>query len=70
MSTIELRKELHEFIETADQQFLNTLYETAQSYLEKKKLDKMIADGEADIESGNVHTQTEVQKMIESWTEK
>ena len=28
----------------------------------------MIAEGEEDIKAGRVHSQNEVQKMIESWT--
>lgn len=68
MRALEIREELHKFIEIGDKQFLNILYKTAKSYIEEKNLDRMIAEGEADIKAGRVHSQDEVQKMIESWT--
>ena len=68
MSTIEIRKELHKFIEIGDHQFLDTLYKTAQSYMEQKRLDEMIAEGEEDIKAGRLHSQEDVQKMIDDWT--
>tara|TARA_R110002096_G_C14142182_1_gene683029 strand:+ start:65 stop:277 length:213 start_codon:yes stop_codon:yes gene_type:complete len=68
MKALELREELHKYIEIGDPQFLDALYKTAKSYIEQKQLDRMIAEGEEDINSGRVHSQDEVQKMIENWT--
>jgi len=68
MSALEIREELRKYIEIGDKQFLNALYNTAKSYIEQKKLDRMIAEGEADIEAGLLHSQKDVQKMIEDWT--
>ena len=68
MGVIEIREELHKYIEIGDSQFLNTLYKTAKSYIEQKNLDRMIEEGESDIKAGRVHSQNEVQKMIEDWT--
>ncbi|HEX9827901.1 MAG TPA: hypothetical protein VGA80_14975 [Flavobacteriaceae bacterium] len=68
MGTLEIREELHKYIEIGDKQFLNTLYKTAKSYIEQKNLDRMIAEGEADIKAGRVHSQSEVKKMIDDWT--
>lgn len=68
MGALEIREELHKYIEIGDSQFLNTLYETAKKYMEQKQLDRMIAEGEADIEAGRLHSQQDVQKMIEDWT--
>ena len=68
MSTIEIRKELHKFIEIGDSQFLDTLYKTAHSYMEQKRLDRMIAEGEEDIKAGRLHSLDDVQKMIDDWT--
>ena len=68
MGSLEIREELHKYIEIGDKQFLNVLYNTAKSYIEQKKLDRMIAEGEADIEAGRLHSQQDVQKMIEDWT--
>jgi len=68
MGTLELKKELHKYIESGDQQFLNVLYQSARTYIEQRRLDGMIAEGEEDIKEGRVHSQEEVQKMIDLWT--
>jgi porphobilinogen deaminase len=68
MGSLEIREELQRYIEIGDKQFLNTLYETAKNYMEQKRLDRMIAEGEADINAGRLHSQKDVQKMIEDWT--
>ena len=62
MSIIEIRKELHKFIEIGNIQFLDTLYKTAQSYIELKRLDKMIAEGEDNIKAGKIYTLKEAKK--------
>lgn len=66
---MELREKLHKYIEKGDDQFLDALRKSAESYMEQKQLDQMIAEGEEDIKAGRVHSQEEVQKMIEAWTE-
>lgn len=68
MSALELRQELQKYIDIGDDQFLTALYKTAKSYIEQKRLDRMIEEGEEDIKAGKLHSQDEVQKMIEDWT--
>jgi len=68
MSAIEIKEELYRYIEIGDKQFIDKLYQTAKSYMEQKRLDKMIAEGEEDIEAGRIHSQEDVQKMIKNWT--
>jgi hypothetical protein len=68
MSGIEIKEELYKYIEIGDKQFINKLYQTAKSYMEQKRLDRMIAEGEADIKAGRLHSQEDVQKMINDWT--
>ncbi len=68
MSAMELREELRRYIEIGDKNFLNALHKTAKAYIEQKRQDRMIAEGEEDITSGRLHSQDEVQKMIENWT--
>ena len=68
MGTLELKKELHKYIENGDRQFLDALYQSAKTYIEKHRLDEMIAEGEEDIKQGRVHSQEEVQRMIDLWT--
>ena len=68
MGAVELREELRKYIEIGDAKFLNKLYKTAQEYIEQCRLDLMIAEGEEDIMAGKLHSQDEVQQMIENWT--
>ena len=70
MEVLELREELRNYIEIGDGNFLKALHKTAKSYIEQKQCNRMIAEGEEDIKAGQVHSQDEVQKMIESWTMK
>lgn len=68
MGELELREKLRNYIEIGDRDFLKILHDTATSYIEQKQYDRMIAEGEEDIEAGRVHSQDEVQKMIHEWT--
>lgn len=68
MGALEIRQELHKFVDIGDNQFLDVLYKTANDYIEQRKRDRMIEEGEADIKAGRLHSQSEVQKMIEDWT--
>lgn len=67
MGALEIREELHKYIEIGDKQFLNTLYKTAKSYIEQKNLDRMIAEGEADIKTGKTYGLKEAKKMVDDW---
>ncbi len=69
MSTLELKQELHQFIDEGDEKFVKMFYEMAKAYSVQIKKDKMIAESEEDIKAGKIHSQIEVQKMIESWKE-
>lgn len=67
MGALEIREELHKYIEIGDKQFLNTLYKTAKSYIEQKNIDRMIAEGEADIKAGRTYSLKEAKKMVDNW---
>jgi hypothetical protein len=69
VSTLELKQELHDFINTGDEKFVKMFYEMAKAYDIQIKKDKMIAESEEDIKSGKIHSQIEVQKIIYSWKE-
>ena len=43
------------------------LQEIDASILPNKEHEKMIAESEEDIKNGKIHSQQEVQKIIESW---
>lgn len=67
MTTTEAKKELSRLIEIGDDQFIDEMYNTAKSYMEQKRLDRMIAEGEADIEAGRTYSLKEVKKIIDDW---
>lgn len=65
MEALELREELRKYIEIGDGHFLKALHQTAKAYIEQKQYKRMIAESEEDIKARRVHSQNEVQKMIE-----
>ena len=67
MSTLELRQEMLELIKNEDDSSLRSLYQLIKAFKYQRSLDKMIAEGEEDIETGNLYSQSEMQKLIESW---
>ncbi len=67
MSTIELKKELHNYIENADDQFVRIFYEMAKAYMLQKNKDKMIAEGEKDIKNGQTYTLEEAKEIMKKW---
>jgi hypothetical protein len=69
MSTLELKQELHSFVDEGDDKFVKMFYEMAKAYRSQIEKDKMIAQSEDDIKAGKIHSQIEVQKIIESWKE-
>ena len=67
MSTLEIRQEMLELIKNEDDSSLRSLYQLIKAYKYQRGLDKKIAEGEEDIETGKLYSQSEMQKMIESW---
>ncbi len=68
MEAVNLKRELQKYVEIGDEAFLKELYKTAQNYINQKKLDRLILQGEDDIAAGKTHDANEVQGMIRSWT--
>lgn len=69
MSTLELKKELHQIIDNSDTNLVEDFYTIITAYLDKSKNSQMIAESEEDIKLGKIHSQKEVRKIIENWTE-
>lgn len=67
MSTIELKKELHNYIENADDQFVKMFYEMAKAYMLQKNKDKMIAEGEQDIKNGQTYSLEQAKELMKKW---
>jgi len=64
MSTLEIKQELHKYIETGDDTFVKMFYEMAKAYIEQLQKDTMIAEGEKDIEDGKTYSLEKARKMI------
>ncbi|WP_188406745.1 hypothetical protein [Psychroflexus salis] len=69
MSTLKIREELYKYIEIGDKSFLEALYKSANSYIEQKKLDMMIDEGEEDILAGRTYSIEEAKEILDHWEE-
>jgi len=67
MSTLDIKQELHRFIDSEDDKSIKKFYEMAKAYMEQLKADRMIAEGEEDIKAGRTHTMEEVKDFINNW---
>ncbi|KOS05209.1 hypothetical protein AM493_03525 [Flavobacterium akiainvivens] len=70
MSTLEIRKELHEMIDREDSSTLEGIYGLIKNYISHKEEWEMIEEAEEDIKAGRIFSTEEVKSMIESWTKK
>ena len=69
MRAIELKKELHSFIEEEDDKSVKVFYQMVKSYIAQKRNDRMITESEEDIKLGRIHSLQDVKQIIESWKE-
>lgn len=69
MSTLELKKELYKYIDQGDKKLVRYIYEKIKAYQAQLEADKMIAEGEEDIEAGRVYSIDEAKKMLKDWKE-
>jgi predicted transcriptional regulator len=67
MKTIELKKELHSFIDEEDDKSVKIFYQMVKSYIVQKRKDKMIAEGEEDIKNGRLYSLKEAQEIMDRW---
>ncbi|RRA95795.1 hypothetical protein [Paenimyroides viscosum] len=67
MSTIELKKELKNYIDDGDDKFIKIFYEMAKAYMLQRDKDKMIAEGEKDIKNGQTFTLEEAKEIMKKW---
>ena len=66
MSTIELKQELHNYIDQGDDKFIKMFYEMAKAYMLQKQKDKMIAEAEEDIEKGHTYSLKEAKEIMDN----
>ncbi len=67
MSTLELKKELKNYIDDGDDKFIKIFYEMAKAYMLQRDKDKMIAEGEKDIKNGQTFTLEEAKEIMKKW---
>ena len=67
MSTTELKKELHTFIDQEDDKSVKLLYTIIQKHRIQKHKDQMIAEGEDDIKNGRLHTLADAKSIMDKW---
>lgn len=67
MSTIELKRELHNLIDEEDDKSIVMFYQMVKSYIVQKRKDKMIAEGEDDIKNGRLHSLKEAKEIMDKW---
>ena len=67
MKTIELKKELHSFIDEGDEKSVKIFYNMIKSYIVQNRKDKMIAEGEEDIKNGRLHSLKEAKEIMDKW---
>jgi hypothetical protein len=66
MGTMEIKQELHKFVDTGDDKFVKLFYEMAKVYMEQSQKDKMILEGEEDIKAGRTYSIKEARKMVDN----
>jgi predicted transcriptional regulator len=64
MSTLELKRELHEFVDKGDDKFLKMLYEKVNDYIELTNNNTKIREGEDDIKKGRLYSLDEVREIV------
>ncbi len=69
MSTVEIKKELHEIIDNGDAATIKGFYKMLKSYIAQRDADKKIAESESDIKAGKIVSHQEVKDMILNWKE-
>ena len=67
MSTMELKQELHNYIDEEDDKSVKVFYQMVKSYIDQKRNDKMIAEGEEDIKKGRLHSLKDAKKIMDKW---
>lgn len=67
MSTLEIKKELHDIIENGDPAIIKGFYNMLKKYMVNYEHDKMIAEAERDIKDGKVISHAQVKDIVASW---
>lgn len=66
MSTLEIKQELHRFIDMEDDKAIKKFYKMAKEYMAQLKADRTIAEGEEDIEAGRTYSIKDAKRMVDN----
>lgn len=69
MSTLEIKRELHNYIEIGNDEFVENLYKMVKDQLCQMETERMIEEGEEDIRAGRTYSLAEAKKIIDNWEE-
>jgi hypothetical protein len=81
MGTAELRKELHSYIDKADEEFLKMVYAMSKEYdqsdvvgykvdgtpITQEDIKERVKEASARVKAGNYITQEDLEKEMENW---
>ena len=67
MSTMELKQELHNYIDQEDDKSVKVFYQMVKSYIDQKRNDKLIAEGEEDIKNGSLYSLKDAKEIMDKW---
>lgn len=67
MSTVEIKKELHDIIDNGDAATIKGFYKMLKDYIAQRENDKKIAESESDIKAGKVLSHQQVKDIIATW---
>ncbi len=67
MSTIEIKRELHEIIENSDATSIENFYDIIKNYFNSNNEKLMIQEAEEDIMNNDTLTHQEVKDLVSKW---
>lgn len=67
MSTLEIKKELHEIIDKSDAVSIENFYEIIKNYFNTENEHQMIEEGEQDILNNDIFTHQEIKDIVAKW---
>lgn len=67
MSTLEIKKELHNLIDKGDEATVKGFYDLLMNYLENAEEYELLAESEEDIKAGRIISHEEVKNIVTGW---
>jgi ADP-dependent phosphofructokinase/glucokinase len=67
MSTLEIKRELHELIDKGDEAMVQGFYSLLKNYLNNKEEYELLAESEEDIKEGRIYSINEVKNIVAGW---